>query len=288
MKLISKLKQPNPKEDFKRFFRKLDIYCKLHGKAYVHKQKSLLGTTDYYVIPNEFITPYYGTGSNSLFERKIDYYQICNNTESYRLDTKDVHIFYDGILSSTEYEVFGSSRLESLSEAISCYVVIMEVLTELYGSGGARNIISMGMKDHATLTSSVTKDEKISLYARLAKNWGWRRNQSKDIVISSDAKVYPLTSKIIDMGIPESIKQSIKSIYTAYEWPAELASVETSRFKTLPEARKEGYTQSAIPTIEYYYSEWLNMIERYNLPFELMADFFTFRFFIKKQKKKLQ
>jgi len=278
--ILAKLDRPNPKEDFKRFFRKLDLYCKLHGKAYVKKEYSkLFNEYNYYVIPNEFVTELYKNETDELFNRKVDKYLVNDGTSNIELLPKDVHIFYDGTLhEGLPYESIGGSRFESLSEVISTYIVLWEVLTEMYGDSGARNIISMGVKDAAMAGLPALKTEKASLYTAL-KGFGNRRKQDKNLVISTDAKVSPLTAKMSDMEFSNIIIECKKAIANALDCPAVLLDVESARYKNTTEAIKVLYTQSAIPVAEYYFSEWLQMIGEFALPFKLCADYSHLEFY---------
>ena len=284
--IITKLNRPNPYEDFKRWFRKLDVICKLQGKCYVHKSYSkAFNEYDYYIIPYEFVTEEYEQAVNVLYERQIKRYLINDGITSYYLMPEDVHIFYDvSADTKTQCHILGASRLESLSEVISTYVTLWEVLTEMYGDSGARNLISMGVNNPQMMAMPKLKDEKDDIYKKM-KRFGNRRKQEKNQIISTDAKVHQLTAKMSEMQFADTIKDCKKSIANAYEIPAELLGIESSRFKTVPEARKEAYTQSAIPTAEYYFSEWLQMIGETYLPFVLKADYSHLDFY---QEAKLQ
>lgn len=285
--IIEKLKRPNPSEDFKRFFRKLDLYCKLHGKAYVHKVYStLFDEWNYYVIPNEFVTPMYGTKSDALFNRVVDKYIINDNTSSYELSPTDIHIFYDGTLNE-QYttETVGGSRLQSLSEVVSTYVVLWQCLTEMYGDRGALNLISMGAKDASMLSLPQLSSEKEKLNTIMSKRYGLRRNQSKNIFTSTDAKVSPITAKMSDMEFANTIIECKKAIANAFDCPAVLLDIESARYKNTTEAIKVLYTQSAIPTAEYYFSEWCQMIGELSLPFKIRADYSHLEFYQEAKKE---
>lgn len=273
--IISKLMRPNPKEDFKRWFKKLDSQTKLHGKAYVHKfYSSIFKDTFYYIIPYEYVTPYYKTETDALFERKVDFYQINDNTKSYKLMPDEVHEFYDiSLAPDKEYRMFGGSRLQSLSDVISTYVVLWEVLTEMYGNRGALNIISMGVTNPQMAGLPSLRTEKEDFLKRLAGRFGIRRNQDKNVVISTDAKVHPLTAKMSEMEFENIIMECKKAIGAAYDVPAPLLDIESSRYKNMTEAIKNLYTNAAIPTAEYFFSEWLQMIGKVKLSFELKADY---------------
>ena len=279
-RIIAKLMRPNQKEDFKRFFRKLDLYCKLHGKAYVHKSYSaIFKEYNYFVIPNEFITELYLNETDELYNRKVDKYIINDRTETYEILPKDIHIFYDGTLNEgLPYESIGGSRLQSLSEVISTYVVLWEVLTELYGDSGARNIISMGINNPQMAGLPALKSEKESIY-EILKGFGGRRRQKKNLLVSTDAKVSALTAKMSDMEFQNIIVECKKAIANAYDCPAVLLDVESARYKNTTEAIKVLYTQSAIPVAEYYFSEWLQMIGELTLPFKLCADYSHLEFY---------
>ena len=279
-RIISKLMRPNPKEDFKRFFRKLDLYCKLHGKAYVHKSYSaLFKEYNYYVIPNEYVTEQYLNSTDELFNRRIEKYMINDKTSTYELLPKYVHVYYDGTLyEGMPYESIGGSRLESLSEVVSTYIVLWEVLTELYGDSGARNLISMGANSPQMMAMPKLKDEKDIIYKALRK-FGGRRSQEKNAVISTDAKVHQLTAKMSEMEFSDIIIECKKAIANGFDTPAVLLDVESARYKNTTEAIKVLYTQSAIPTAEYYFSEWLQMTGEIALPFRLAADYSHLEFY---------
>lgn len=286
-KIIAKLNRPNPKEDFKRFFRKLDLNCKLHGKSYVRKvYSSLFKEWNYYVIPNAFIYTVYKLETDELFNRKVDYYNINDGTESFILQPSDVHIFYDGTLDeASNFDLLGGSRLESLSEVISTYVILWEALTEMYGDRGALNLISMGVREPGMMSLSALKTEREALLKRMSTRYGIRRGQAKNEVISTDAKVSPITAKMSDMEFEKTIIQCLKAIANAYDCPSVLLDIESARFKNSTEAMKILYTQSAIPTAEYYFSEWCQMIGELNLDFAIRADYSHLEFY---QEGKLQ
>lgn len=279
--IIAKLNRPNPKEDFKRFFRKLDLNCKLHGKAHVRKQYSaLFKEYDYYVIPEEFITEYYGLEVDDLFNRKIEYYIVNDGVNSYQLLPDEVHVFYDGSIDvNTECRSLGGSRLEPLSETISTYVVLWETLTGMYGDRGAFNLISMGVDDAPMMSLGSVRAEKESIGKFLQKGYGGRKNQIKNAVVSTKATVSPLTARMADMEFTNTIIQCLKAIANAYDCPSVLLDIESARYKNSTEAMKILYTQSAIPTAEYYFSEWLQMIGETELNFELRADYSHLEFY---------
>lgn len=286
-KIIAKLMRPNPKEDFKRWFKKLDSQTKLHGRAYVHKSySSLFGEFNYYIIPYEYVTEYYTTETDALFERKVEKYWINDGVSSYYLNPSDVHIFYDITLDSDRYgHMFGGSRLRSLSDVISTYVVLWEVLTEMYGNRGALNIISMGVNNPQMAGLPALKTEKESVLKLLSRRFGLRRNQDKNVLVSTDAKVSPLTAKMSDMEFEKIIIECKKAVGAAYDVPAPLLDIESSRFKNMTEAIKNIYTNSSIPTAEYFFSEWLQMVGEVSLPFELKADYSHLDFYQEARKE---
>jgi len=286
--IISKLMRPNPKEDFKRWFKKLDSQVKLHGKAYVHKSFStLFNEYNYYIIPYEYVTPFFKTTTNSLYEREVDYFMINDNTTSYQLKASDVHIFYDVVLDVSDKwgSMYGGSRTQSLSEVISTYTVIWEVLTEMYGNRGALNLISMGVNNPQMAGLSAIKTEKESIVKRLSRRFGLRRGQDKNVVVTTDAKVNPLNAKMSDMEFVDIIIECKKAIGAAYDVPAPLLDIESARFKNMTEAIKNAYTNGAIPTAEYFFSEWLQMIGELYLPFELKADYSHLDFYQEARKE---
>jgi len=280
-RIIAKLMRPNPKEDFKRFFKKLDAQCKLHGKAYVHKEYSrLFKEYNYYIIPFEYVTEQFALKTDSLYERVVDRYLVNDGTNSYSYTNDEVHVFYDiSLAPDKDGHMFGGSRFQSLSEVISTYVVIWEALTEMYANRGALNLISMGVKDAGMMALSSLKSEKESLLKRLSERFGLRRGQSKNVVLSTDAKVNSLTAKMSEMQFTEIIIECKKAIGSAFDIPAPLLDIESSRYKNMTEAIKNLYTNGAIPTAEYFFSEWLQMVGEISLPFELKADYSHLEFY---------
>ena len=53
----------------------------------------------------------------------------------------------------------------------------------------------------------------------------------------------------------------------------------------MTEAIKNHYTNSCIPTAEYFFSEWLQMIGEYDLGFELKADYSNLDFYQEAKKQ---
>jgi len=65
---IAKLNRPNPQEDRKIFFKKLDQQVKLHGKCYVRIVRSaVLNDEFYYVIRGVIVGSHTITSQQSVF-----------------------------------------------------------------------------------------------------------------------------------------------------------------------------------------------------------------------------
>lgn len=270
---IDKLNQPNPEEDRIIFFQKLDQQVKLHGKALVRKVKD---NTDeyYYVIPQEFISTIdYENDVTLNFERKVKQYGINDGVRSYYLKANEVFTFYDVVLSRDSYTMYGGSRLESLSEVISTYVVIWEVLTEMYGDRGALNIISMGINNPQMMALQQTAKEKNSFMTFLKEKFGTRRGQNKNLVTALDAKVSPISAKMADMMFENTLKDCKKAICNGFDYPPELIGVDSARFKTMPEAIKIAYTQGAVTSFERVLSQWMTMRKVSPSNFKICADY---------------
>lgn len=280
-KVLAKLMRPNEKEDFKRFFKKLDGQVKLHGKAYVEKFYSrVYKDTMYYIIPNKLITVEYYDSFNSLFEREVKHYVVSNGHKRRIIQPENVHVFYDISMNEDDNNsVFGSARIEGMSSIISVYAILWEALMEMYGNRGALNLISMGVKDAGMMSMAALKSEKESMIKRLSNRFGLRRGQDKNAVISTDAKVHPLTAKMSDMEFDTMIVECKKAIGSAFDIPAPLLDIESSRYKNMTEAIKNLYTNAAVPTAEYFFSEWLQMTGYTDLPFKLKADYSHLEFY---------
>jgi len=258
-RIIELFDRPNKQEDFVEFFSKLESNCKLHGKAYVHRRVTKANGVENFVIPNKYVSIDYDTTTDALFNRKIKQFLVTDNTQVKPYKPDEINIISDGLLQFNGYENYGASRLEALSEVISTYITLWEIRTELLADHGAKNIISMQAKDDGTLVSPFLKEEKDDLYSKLKQRFGLRRGQDKNIISKSAINVSPLSAKIIDMQLVETIKDCKKEICASFGVQPELEGVESSRFKTVPEARKEFYTQTVIPRTKYLISKWLKI-----------------------------
>ncbi len=270
--VLGKLAQPNPRQSFKLFFRGLDTMCKLYGKAYVRKFKNSVGGLDYYVIPNHRIDPQYDLGVDLLFNRIVKKYIVNVDGKILELTPDEVYVINDNRLSFIN-ETSGDSRLASLSQQISTYVILWEVLCGLYGEGGARNAIFLGHDGINAGTNTLVQEEKKSLLERMKYGMGLRKAQTRDAILTSKGSVARLTAPITEMDMVNSCKMCIKAICNAYGYPSELMGTDAARYKLVTELMAKLYTQSAIPTFEYYGADWLVMVGASNQGFTLQGDF---------------
>jgi hypothetical protein len=117
--------------------------------------------------------------------------------------------------------------------------------TQLISDGGARGIIGQGARDIDMVTAPFLSDEKDAIQKSL-KGYGGLRGQLKYIVTKGAASYVPLTSKIIDMQLPENLQSAILQIGKRMGIPNVYQALEP-RFKAMPEGRKEFYTGTMIP-----------------------------------------
>lgn len=283
--ILGILNHPNPYEDFSVFNSKIETFKGIYGKAYVYKRKSpTLGDTDYYVIPNYYVTEVYGNGTDLLFNPKIREYQISDGYSTYSLRPEEVYVFYDKRVNFGNESVFGKSRMYQLSEPITNYSVLWEVSTELFGDGGAKNLISLGASDEGMLVNPLMKNERDEIN-QLFKGFGLRRKQAKTIVTKTKAEVHRLTVPIKDFDIPSVIKNSITVVCNAYDYPPYLFGLEANRYKSTTEAMAYFYTQSCIPTAQYIIKDWLAMLEVGRLPFKIEPDYSHLDFYQESKQK---
>ncbi|NDV46248.1 phage portal protein [Paludibacter sp. 221] len=270
--ILNELKHPNPKENFSTFSMKLETFLKKEGKAYVRRVKSnFFNESDYYVVPNNLITPVYSDSYDLYFNRKIDYWELNNGTTTKRINPEDIFVFYDRRISKNDNHVLGGSRLESLSEVISTLTVLWEVSTELYGDGGAKNIISLGADDVNLFTSPFMKQERETVQSVL-KQYGFRRKQYKNLVTKAKAEVHPLTSSIKELGLTDTIRNGIIELCSQYVMPVVLLGIEASRYKATTEARQEFYNQSVVPSAKFIIDDYLSMIGKNKISFRIEPD----------------
>ena len=196
----------------------------------------------------------------------------------------EIYVYYDGILSNGTYSVHGGSRLQSLSNVISNYVTLWEVRCELYANHGAKNLISLGIDNEKIFAFQSLNKEIQNIQDAYAK-YGLRRGFWQSLIIRSRGTVQKLSQPMADFEFESAIKDMKKAMCNAFSCPPELYGIESSRFKTVPEARKEFYTQACIPMMEYYLQNWLQMIGEIALPFDLVPDYSHMDFY---QEAKLQ
>ena len=235
----------NEYQDFSQFNAMVESQACVFGKCYVYKQK-LLGIDKhyFYVIPFHLVNvTYASSGKTSLFDKKPEKYTITLPEGQLTLYPDEVLEIRDNWFNGANG--IGLSRLYALSEPISTSLAIGEVTTQLIADGGARGIIGQGAKDIDTFVSPFLNKERDEIQRQL-KKYGGLREQFKYIVTKGAASYVPLTSKIVDMQLPELIMNAKIQIYDAFGIPPILAMHEP-RFKAAPEARKEFYTATIIP-----------------------------------------
>jgi len=273
-KILNKLKQPNPYQSQVAFMQVLTLFRKIHGRCYVRKFRNSLGEYDYYIIPNHYLTIEWDDKYDLAYNRKVKKYIVSRGFKREELTSDEVFVFYDGNISTSSCDetVLGDSRLVSLSEIVSAYVVMFETLTGLYSEGGARNIIGMGAKDVYLQRSMETEKEKKELKEKLKYAFGWLKGQVKDMVISTTPSVHRLSAPISELDIEKNAKLTMKAICNAFRVPSEVFGVETARYKIIEDGLRLLYTQCAAPDLDSVLAQWMQMVEGGN-DFKLKADY---------------
>ena len=243
---LKELSKFNETQNFRTFNNMVEAYASPYGKAYVLKSKLLgLNKFDYYPISNHLVRPVFRNSSNKFGETQVDYYNIELYTgTTIRLETDEIFEFVDNDFFNYD-NVRGLSRLYSLKEPISTLLSISQMSTQLISDGGARGIISQGARDVDMISAPFLDDEQENIHKSL-KKYGGLREQLKYIVMKGVANYVPLTSKIIDMQLPELAKDAVLQIGKRFGIPNAYSALEP-RFKAMPEARKEFHTGTIIP-----------------------------------------
>jgi len=259
----------------------------IFGKCYVHKEK-MAGTKlyQYHIIPNDIVTEeyFYPIQVNPDFTLKVKRYRISVGSESFYLYPDEVFEFKD---RRAGFKITNDnlSRLYALEEAISTLLCTDEMLTQLLADGGARGIITQGAKDIDMISAGYLDDEKADIQRSL-KDYGLLKDKYKYIVTKGQAGYVPLTSRIVDMQIPEIALMKKVEVYRAFGIPTAFA-INESRFKVLPEARKEMVTSSvASEGLDDFRQELLMKGIKDNELFTLELDYSHFDFFMESQKEK--
>ena len=76
-----------------------------------------------------------------------------------------------------------------------------------------------------------------------------------------------------------------KSICNAYGYPPELMGTDAARYKLYTEAIRKLYTQSALPSFEFYAAEWLIMVGAIGVDFTITGDYSHLDFYKEAQQQ---
>lgn len=254
---LKKMRMFNEFEDSFIFNHRLKTYVSVFGKAYLLKEE-IVGFNDfnYYIIPNEIIEEVFTTTRSELFEKKVDYYRINMISESMRLERDEVVVIH-GLNIGSYGDSLSVSPLVSLNEPIKTLLAIQQMSTELIADGGARGIIGLGAKDVDMLLADSMDEEYQSMQEKLSKHGGLR-GKFKYLISRGMGNYTSLTSKIIDMQLPENALEATLRIYGQFGIPNAYTD-KASRFKALPEARKELYTTCVNIEGNYIYSQLVKL-----------------------------
>lgn len=268
----------NPYQNFRTFNNMVEAYTCSYGRGYVIKQKLIgLDKFDFYPISTHLVEPVYSYSANKFGEKNIAYYWVeLYDGNRIRLETDEIFTFYDNDFFNYD-GVRGLSRLHSLKEPISTLLSIGQMSTQLIADGGARGIISQGGRDVDMISAPFLDDEKASVQKSL-KNYGGLREQLKYIVMKGVANYVPLTSKIIDMQLPELEMKAVIQIGKRFGIPNAYQALEP-RFKAMPEARKEFHTGTIIPEATVRYEQICRMKEIPKRDWEYQPDWSHLDFF---------
>ena len=257
---LAKMSKFNENENFMQFNYRLKINLHIFGKCYVWKREKVgfPNNFDFYIIPFNLVTPYYGTSRkyDDYFKQIPEYYNVTVPDGTIKMYPDEIVIYRDGIEGFTSTSST-QSRLAALKEPISAILSANQMFTQLIADGGARGIIYQGAKDAEMLGNPYLDEEKVRVQREL-KQYGKLRSQLKYIVTRGQAGYVPLTSSITDMQLPENLLGQKVTIYRAFGIPNAFAMNE-SRFKVLPESRKELFTSSVIPEGSDIYATQLRM-----------------------------
>jgi hypothetical protein len=277
---LSKLRMFNEQENFMRFNYRLKSNLHIFGECHVWKQPivGFKGKYNFYIIPYNLVTPIYDTFPkyDIYFKPIPSKYQVEVPSGIIELSTDEVFTFRDGV-EGFKPNRSTQSRLVALQEPISAILSANQMFTQLIADGGARGIIGQGAKDAEAFGAPYLDEEKM-LIQRDLKQYGKLRSQLKYIVTRGQASYIPLTASITDMQLPENLLGRKIDIYRAFGIPTAFA-INESRFKVLPEARKELFTSAVIPEGEDLFGDILRMVEMPDREWNYLPDYSHMDFF---------
>ena len=254
---LKKMRKFNELEDSFIFNHRIKTGLSVFGKVYLYKEP-IVGFDEYnfYIIPNELIEEVFTNNRSILFEKEVDYYRVNMISESMRLERDEVVVIH-GLNRGSYGDSLSTSPLVSLNEPIKTLLAIQQMSTELIADGGARGIIGLGAKDVDMLLADSMDEEYTSMQEKLSKHGGLR-GKFKYLLSRGTGNYTSLTSKIIDMQLPQNALEATLRIYGQYGIPNAYTD-KASRFKALPEARKELYTTCVNIEGSYIYSQLVKL-----------------------------
>ncbi len=263
-----------------------NTYKYIFGKAYVHKEKMLgIDKYQYHLIPNNIIMEEYHAPMqlNPDFTPKVKRYLISVGTDFFPLTPDEVYVFKDSRVGFHNKTTL--SRLHGLEEAISTLLCTNEMLTQLLADGGARGIITQGASNIDMISAGYLDEEKADIQRSL-KDYGLLKDKYKYIVTKGQAGYVPLTSRIVDMQIPEIALMKKIEVYRGFGIQTAFA-INEARFKVIPEARKEMVTSSVAGEGASDFKQELLMKGIPELSYcSIDMDYSHFDFFMESQKDK--
>lgn len=255
--LVDKMYYPNPYQNILDFTSTISAFISVFGSCYVYRMNVPGFGNEFYVIPNNLITPVTTTVSSNPFmpEADVDYYGITigglyltASKDEVRI-IRDITYGFNGMFQSV-------SRLESLGYDVNTFTAAIEAVNELMVNRGALGIITLKAGDMPTLAQGnvpQTKEEKDAVQLQLRANYGVLRNKWKWVLTNLDAKFTPISTNIKDLGAIDIRTECKKTIADAYGVPSVLLDVADTKYANLSEAKKIFYTDTIIPEAHRIY-----------------------------------
>lgn len=254
---MAKINYYNTEQSALLFQHQLKTMLHIFGICYIQILRPI-GFKDYqyYIIPNDIITPVYGVkpSYDAEFNAIPEKYNVTLPSGTLELTPDEVFIIRDR-MQGFGVDRSHLSRLVALKEPISAILSANQMFTQLIADGGARGGIGLGAKD-AEMSMLLNEDKR--LMQKELKEYGKLRGQLKYIVTKGALSYTPFTSSIADMQLPENLLAKKVDIYRAFGIPTAFA-VNEARFQVVPEARKEIFNASVTPEGKCIYDSIIKM-----------------------------
>ncbi len=281
-KIYDLLKNPNPLQSEKEFLQQLYTYFNIDGNSYIFSGKPLGFSTGWENISTLWNLP--SQYMDIKINNEVPVWASTDITEvvsSYVLNYGGISIFKpEDILHinepsvnfSSDYNIIGQSRIESLKVPLSNINRAYEARNVILSKRGAIGILSNDDRDSVGKVP-LTDDEKAKVQESF-NEYGLSHDTWQIAITDANLKWIPLNWPIAELQLNEGLTKDTETIGNSYGVPFPLINQDRSTFDNQNTAQKRLYLDKIIPDaklIEKSLNRFL-MTSESNLYLELSYD----------------